>query len=348
MFSRSKLRSEVAALKASSSSTQLVQVEELRHTLHRRISQWRPIQGLYMPCVSSLDLPLEDANLNEPEEIPLWLPSCFPDVSKATPPVRAAELRLRIAQADDSLNEVRRTRRIVQSLVEYKKKHVSGTGNKANTRARAILQRFQEKALAHVACYRSAFRALQVLDPGGSWTARFRELRADDVRGPGRDSDASEGRHEASWIWLVPASSGQDGSGVLSSASIAEVHVNVELDDTIRVEWSKTRARALRWGEEVQLLEEEMRRVLVFLEWRSRWWQAQSHRRSVLDEELRTALVAYASKQAAIFMRLAAKFAKSWRPLFPSDPVWLSRFATLPVTASESPSECDADDDDEE
>src|ERR1700722_1694276 len=43
--------------------------------------------------------------------------------------------------------------------------------------------------------------------------------------------------------------------------------------EALCVEWCKARARALRWTEEVQLLLEEMRRVLQFLEWKSRFWE---------------------------------------------------------------------------
>ncbi|KAF7295224.1 CxC2 domain-containing protein [Mycena indigotica] len=48
-----------------------------------------------------------------------------------------------------------------------------------------------------------------------------------------------------SWIW---AAGGQaDG---------------VELHDSMRVEWAKARARKERWNEEVELLREEMKRVM--------------------------------------------------------------------------------------
>ncbi|KAG2742314.1 hypothetical protein P692DRAFT_20811856 [Suillus brevipes Sb2] len=36
-----------------------------------------------------------------------------------------------------------------------------------------------------------------------------------------------------------------------------------------RIEWCKARARAMRWAEEVELLKEEMRRILQFFEWRA-------------------------------------------------------------------------------
>ncbi|KAJ7882560.1 hypothetical protein B0H14DRAFT_2565252 [Mycena olivaceomarginata] len=41
----------------------------------------------------------------------------------------------------------------------------------------------------------------------------------------------------------------------------------------VRIAWAKTRARAMCWTEEVDLLEEEMRRIVEFLQWRSGWWK---------------------------------------------------------------------------
>ncbi|KAF9544500.1 hypothetical protein CPC08DRAFT_770045 [Agrocybe pediades] len=44
------------------------------------------------------------------------------------------------------------------------------------------------------------------------------------------------------------------------------------LHETLRVEWCSAKARRDRWAEEVQLLEEEMRRTLVSFERRSQFW----------------------------------------------------------------------------
>lgn len=41
----------------------------------------------------------------------------------------------------------------------------------------------------------------------------------------------------------------------------------------VRIEWLKARARTKRWAEEVQLLEEEHRRVGVFLRHKAAWWE---------------------------------------------------------------------------
>ena len=40
----------------------------------------------------------------------------------------------------------------------------------------------------------------------------------------------------------------------------------------MRVEWTKTRARAERWSEEVILLNEEMQHILRYFEWKAGWW----------------------------------------------------------------------------
>lgn len=44
------------------------------------------------------------------------------------------------------------------------------------------------------------------------------------------------------------------------------------------VEWAKSHTRAQWWAEELLLLVEEMRRVIVFLEWKANWWYAQGQR----------------------------------------------------------------------
>jgi len=43
----------------------------------------------------------------------------------------------------------------------------------------------------------------------------------------------------------------------------------------MRVKWAKTHARANRWQEEVILLMEEMRHVVVYLDWKALWWRTQ-------------------------------------------------------------------------
>ena len=70
--------------------------------------------------------------------------------------------------------------------------------------------------------YCVAWHALSTLDPGGSWVEWLKELKANDVSGPGRDPDnltVSNSRYEPSWIWLVQRVAQSSGSG-------SELHIS--------------------------------------------------------------------------------------------------------------------------
>jgi hypothetical protein len=64
--------------------------------------------------------------------------------------------------------------------------------------------------------------------------------------------------------------------------------------------------------EEVVLLDEEMRRVLMFCEWKNGWWKDQVSKRDNLSSELAEGLHAYAREQAAMELSLADSFTAKW------------------------------------
>jgi hypothetical protein len=82
------------------------------------------------------------------------------------------------------------------------------------------------------------------------------------------------------------------------------------------VEWAKARACTIRFGEEVDLLQEEMRRTLQWLLVRSQWWITRSSRDTwsskITSVPSQNGHVAYAYRQAAIYRGLGVKFAKMW------------------------------------
>ncbi|KAG2369302.1 hypothetical protein BDR07DRAFT_1477308 [Suillus spraguei] len=87
-----------------------------------------------------------------------------------------------------------------------------------------------------------------------------------------------------SWIWKQCHGAGQE-----------------ELSDAMCIlEWCKAHAWASRWSEEVQLLQEEMRWVLAFLEWQTAWWEDHTTPRTWLNEMENEGMSAYAHWQAAI------------------------------------------------
>ena len=222
--------------------------------------------------------------------------------------------------ADDALAEIRHHRRVIQGLWQFKRMNVSGTGNRPNTRMLNLYKRFNSKTERAAAKYRSARNALHVLDPGGSWSKRLRELNKKDISGPGRDPDdttTTNSSYQPSWIWLVPR------------ASIAEMDEN-EFNENMQVEWVKARARMMRWKEEVLIVQEEMRRVLAYQEWKAAWWKDRNFLHS--DPAFASGISGYAHKQAAICIQMAEQCAVYWLPHLKEKgvvPSWASDYEYL-------------------
>ncbi|KAG1731230.1 uncharacterized protein EDB91DRAFT_1058930, partial [Suillus paluster] len=65
-------------------------------------------------------------------------------------------------------------------------------------------------------------------------------------------------------------------------------------------EWCKSQARAMCWAEEIELLQEEMQRVLQFFNWQANWWDKQQDQLVCETVAQHEGLIAYANKQAHI------------------------------------------------
>jgi hypothetical protein len=81
----------------------------------------------------------------------------------------------------------------------------------------------------------------------------------------------------------------------------------------LQCEWAKSKARVERWTEEVQLVTEEMRRVVSFLEWKADWWTKQGNAHTEVRPDVADGILAYSAKQAYINHALAASFKDRWR-----------------------------------
>ncbi|KAJ3817807.1 hypothetical protein F5880DRAFT_1617949 [Lentinula raphanica] len=118
-------------------------------------------------------------------------------------------------------------------------------------------------------------------------------------------SQVGEGFRETSWIWK------EAGTGKVIDEKV--------LEEFVRVEWSKTRARVCRWKEEVNLLAEETRRVLVTLEYEAKVWEGRVEYNGPLaegkDDGHLEGVRAYALSQARVFRSLADNFGKTWKSL---------------------------------
>src|ERR1700733_7110745 len=211
----------VLAWQASKNVTTLgaAELQDKRHALRRRIDAWRDIQQLYMPCATQL-YRTHLANISalstaeEPETVPLFLPSSIPSslwYTGCASGLVDKERRLRLAQADDGLNELRRQLRISATLRDYKKVQVGGQSQKLNTRTRSLMSRFHDKTMRAAERYSAAYKALSSIDPNAEWMTRLKYLDHNkDLRSPRRndDDESRETRRELSWIWLVSREGG--------------------------------------------------------------------------------------------------------------------------------------------
>jgi hypothetical protein len=238
------------------------------------------------------------------ESIKLWLPSQLDDEDRnliCLDGVVNSEKELRFAQLEDNLNDLRRARRIRYGLTAFHKVQLAGEGTKTQTKSRAVVQTIQDRIDRCARRYCVARDALLCLDPQSEWQTIYLPLTNADNRGPGKEPEEKllpDGRYSLSWIWR---------------SSVTAVSPD-EVNEDMRVEWAQCIARADRWEEEVTLLQEEMRRVVQFLEWRSSDWFAKADSRTGTTTPLvRAGLSAYASKQGSVFHNLAVRFSQRWR-----------------------------------
>jgi len=267
-------------------------------------------------------------------------------------------------------------------MVMFKNKNVRG--QRDGTRSRAVIDRVHERARAQASKYRTAREAKYTLCGGGPWEEVLRVLMDGDVRGyqdknrlrvrTGRlgtlDDDqleAAGGRNDSVSARTLEDVDMEDGAGITLEEEqrtrrdgTGETHRTLSWiwtmksrapkdkdysDDILRSEWVKSRARANRCKEEVLLLREEMRRVLLFLEWKNEWWSQWQDLREGLSPELDEGLKAFAMGQADLQQRLAAHFQGIWKG--PLDDRSTENLFTTDTSSNDvdNPEEEDDDDD---
>ncbi|TDL13658.1 hypothetical protein BD410DRAFT_735054 [Rickenella mellea] len=281
-----------------------VNIIERRTALIKRIARFREIQVQHMVVPAGLSD--GEASVNA-ELIDLGLPSSIPAENRGFSCSQALvtmEVKLREAQCFDSLAKLRHRLHVKSGLVKYKQRNVRHQA--PNTRARGLLNRNDAKIKLYSTKYRRARAAKFSLVGPGDWEQELQVLADDDIRaisasvaGEVPNPRPSEGRHRVSWLWIAPGTQDGDANG---------------LNEALRIEWAKARARVARWSEEVELLREEMRRVLATLRFQAGWWLDKKTEPAVsnLPECAREGAAAYASKQSALFVRLSNHFEGLW------------------------------------
>ena len=234
----------VKTAKASPHTVRRADIQERRLALISKIKLWRETQRIYMPPASillatyELNDPLPDPNDNIRTDVPpLYLPSNLPSNLRAVLPpefgLMKKELRLRTAQCEDALVELRKLLRIRGLALTQKKKNARG--QKENTRARTVIGQLSNRIQLAAERYREAFEALQILDADTSsaWRSRLQRLKDEDIRAmneadeeeydgnlgnKGRSQRGAKrkrkgnGYRASSWIWMAVKPGTNDGS----------------------------------------------------------------------------------------------------------------------------------------
>ncbi|KAF6747259.1 hypothetical protein DFP72DRAFT_822049 [Ephemerocybe angulata] len=303
---------------------QLTNLAERSNTLRRRIAVWIEVQRLYMPEAESCRLRHDSASTavegkpsTEAYDIPLLFPSSLPASLKCTPDLISYEAQLREGQAYDALEELRRYLRNRSYLYKRKDKNSKGsqTSVAANTRSNTAIKRAQQGVDTAAIRYTQAYNALMKLwdseedasmdEP--QWRRDLQKLKASDIRGlsEGLYGD-SEGKRGISWIW-------KSWSASLTSASEDDIENDEQLEDALHIEFLKSCTRAARWAEEVELLQEEMRRTLVFFQQKADWWN--NRRKSTIGgstSDYEEGFSAYALSQSRVYTTLRLECERQW------------------------------------
>lgn len=125
------------------------------------------------------------------------------------------EVDVRLARLEASLSEIRRLLRIRTSVYLDKKAH--SIGQKSGTRSHLMLASYNKKLEDAHTHYSEDRKAAFRLDPEGTWTQRYRDLKKVDLRAAHEDENRTltegfvtagratgESQRQLSWIWKVP------------------------------------------------------------------------------------------------------------------------------------------------
>ncbi|KAF8871964.1 hypothetical protein BD779DRAFT_1613866 [Infundibulicybe gibba] len=275
-----RLRRDTALMGPHCTDLQRAKMLERSNRLRRRIEAWIEVQHLYMPGVAVFRArENREGSGTEAFNIKLYFPS------------QDYEARLRFALGHDILHDLRRHILLRAAMWKSKDRFVRGQReNMLEGRISADIARYRANrvALAHL--------AESLLNPG--WLEVLQPLQdADTVSLNSRQTSVGEGRRKMPWIWRVQNTGDGD---------------DATMQEALRIEWCKARARAHRWQEECILLREEMRRVESFFEWQAGVWTSRASL-SFSDPITDGGRRAYALGQAALRKTMSARCTAAWQ-----------------------------------
>ncbi|KAJ7089513.1 hypothetical protein C8R43DRAFT_1142184 [Mycena crocata] len=323
-----------AELKKAKTTGQQITMTGVRRKLARGIQRFRKLQGIYTPsalqAAARVRVPTEPGQ-PPPEELPedtcLFLPAALSEEERKSclPGLVEIEAMARDAQCRTALVRLRNQLHIKSRLLLYKKNH--------------------SKIRLHSEKYQAAWRAIRQLKGGDATKVGWAKLRKQDIRmmeDPEELTKREEKRKkrderrrireerlraEGEWVPYDAPAVAQEEEEEQHEGSDEEERRRAEgriceryrgfgkrqvgRTDTLghpalRIEWAKAYARSRRWTEEVQLLEEEARRICVSFDYTADLW---TQRRQAVDlrtvsAEVAEGAKAYATRQARMFREM--------------------------------------------
>ncbi|KAF8208554.1 hypothetical protein K438DRAFT_1961156 [Mycena galopus ATCC 62051] len=312
-----ELRADLLANRAPSTK-ELTDFVARRTRISWQIKKLRMLQRKFSPGALQKVATAVDADVPEAERVPLFLPSAL-SPAESLPPLSldglaAAEARLHNSQCSEHLDTVHHGLIVKKRLQTYQSQN--SRHQQQNTRARTIVDAQQKTVDLAAATYREARAARMGLDhiagPSG-----WRALEKADVRLPEDEEEAKKRKQRAMKSKRKEAAQVNESGEAVGKTSGA---IGEEMHGAMKVEWCKAYARVKGWREEVLLLQEEMVRCLLTLEWQATRWSeraAESHYRSsiVYGAQHREGAMVFAVRQATLRRRLANRFRHLWAPL---------------------------------
>ncbi|RDX48568.1 hypothetical protein OH76DRAFT_1456274 [Lentinus brumalis] len=309
---------QLAGLHEHATDLARAKVQDRQNTLHRKLDAWFKVQQLSIPgVIARRSQIMTTPTMQLAHKIPLLLPSQAMLFLEVDVKLLQQEWALREAQAYDALADIRGLLELRCHLYQIKDRWVRGQG--ANTRAMSSIAGVQYKIDMAAQRYRCAQNAMSCLSPRlgkdlDGWRRVLRPLEDCDLRHASEDENTTESTRTISWIWKHYSTAEQ---GQVPAAGEASANVNARaqgsLQESVRSEWCKARARAHRWAEEVLLLLEEMRRVLEYHEWAACEWERRADANFEDRPDYQEGARAYALRQASIRRALKTYAQHAWR-----------------------------------
>ena len=179
-------------------SAKLAELQKECNGLYNRFADWKTAQAIYMTYVPPLQRASariiaeeeEDDDDDQTDELTVTvhdiiiiLPSGieYAETMQGYTELAQKETRVRIAQAHDALETIRRLQRVITGVNIFKKAQLAGAGQKVTTCTGSYYNRLKIKIELATERYQIAWKALKKLDPDGDWKKSLKELNKDDV-----------------------------------------------------------------------------------------------------------------------------------------------------------------------